>query len=80
VCGCVTRGSVDVYIVGPVSMVPVCGGVLLGGLLTRKVEMTPRMSLTICLVTSVLDMLAEVFGLFLGCDQPDIVGGPTFNR
>ncbi|XP_060594234.1 solute carrier organic anion transporter family member 2B1-like [Ruditapes philippinarum] len=49
-------------------------GSFLGGLVSRRVEMTPRTSLKLLLIFDLINLICMSTGFFLGCDQPTLVG------
>ncbi|KAK3087480.1 hypothetical protein FSP39_006508 [Pinctada imbricata] len=60
-------------IVGSSNLVSVACGTMIGGILTRKLRMTPRTTFTGIFTLFVLHAITFAFGFFLGCEQPEIV-------
>ncbi|XP_060600480.1 solute carrier organic anion transporter family member 1C1-like isoform X2 [Ruditapes philippinarum] len=55
-------------------------GSFLGGLVSRRVEMTPRTSLKMLLIFDFINLICMSTGFFLGCDQPTLVGDNGHGR
>ncbi|XP_033727073.1 solute carrier organic anion transporter family member 5A1-like [Pecten maximus] len=54
-------------------------GAFVGGFLTRKVPMIPRNTFGLLLILFVIQNATFVFGFFLGCDQPKVVGPESYH-
>lgn len=49
-------------------------GSFLGGVLSRKIEMTPLTTTKLLLIFYVVNIVCVSSGFFLGCSQPTLVG------
>ena len=49
-------------------------GSFLGGLLTRKINMTPQNTMKVMMIFYAVNIASMTFGYFLGCEQPTLIG------
>ena len=49
-------------------------GSFIGGLLTRKFNMTPKMTFKLLIFFLGANIIVSAIGLFVGCDQPVLLG------
>ncbi|OWF41742.1 solute carrier organic anion transporter family member 2A1-like [Mizuhopecten yessoensis] len=54
-------------------------GAFVGGFLTRKIPMIPRNTFGLLLILFVVQNGTFIFGFFLGCDQPRVVGPESYH-
>ena len=54
-------------------------GSFLGGIISRRIEMTPQASLKLLMVFDFINLVCLSSGFFLGCDQP-VLAGDSGNR
>ena len=55
-------------------------GAFIGGVLSRKIKMTPLNTMLMVMILYAVNIASMVPGFFLGCDQPKLVGGGGGNR
>ena len=49
-------------------------GAFTGGLLSRKIKMTPLNTMLMLMIFYGVNVISMITGFFLGCDQPKLVG------
>ena len=49
-------------------------GAFTGGLLSRKIKMTPLNTMLMLIIFYGVNVISMITGFFLGCDQPKLVG------
>ena len=64
--------NIDIHS-GSSNLVSLAGGTLIGGILTRKLRMTPRTTFVWSFFIFLVHIITFVFGFFLGCDQPNFI-------